>query len=791
MSLPPSPSPRPGVSPGPADVPSVDAGRQQFFARYRELVLAGIMLGLLVLGVLVLNLTMVRQLEADAAENNIAARQRDLTQRITKDALQIQAQIALNQSVTTLMNDLRIADTWFRTTLAAFQDGGAVDGTVPDQKVTIHKAVSEEAQKLIRDALGAWQPVQEAIARVVAAPNNTPVRGDIADLVEKAQRHNLSTYTSMNDLTNELTNLSRARAARLRWIQAAAVALVLGLLAYITYFFVGKLRRSDAQQLAAEARLRESNVSLEGSTAKLNGLLQENALILSTVKQGLLIIDSKNRIGNTYSKESENILRVENLAGVNFLSLLQRLLTEKMYGTTRDYLELMFNPAKKEKQLAKINPLNQVDINFPNNEGGFDTRYLEFAFKRVMDGKETVANVFVSARDITEQVLLEKQLREAERRKDRQFEILSSALHVEPAQFREFIDAADRELKLVNETLKADSLVEVARGADGQEELRKRLNTIFRAAHGIKGNAEFIGARYFVQSVHEFEDKIRELRDRPTLKPEDLLSVVILQASLVADLEEARGLQGRLGSLRSFSPRPEPPAAAPVAAPPPSRAAAPAATPRPTPPAAPAPMPSDWPPDGLLGSFHTMLQNLAGSLGKQVQLTAAGFQEAQVGGHRELVRDILIQLGRNSLAHGIEAPVERMAAGKPTRGTVTITLAPENSDGSLRLVFRDDGRGLDPARIRAKALALKLASADQLSEMDDSEAVLMIFEPGFSTAEKVDELAGRGVGLDLLRQRVLDDLGGEISVDSQPGRFCEFHLVLPPLPATVSADSAA
>ena len=68
--------------------------------------------------------------------------------------------------------------------------------------------------------------------------------------------------------------------------------------------------------------------------------------------------------------------------------------------------------------------------------------------------------------------------------------------------------------------------------------------------------------------------------------------------------------------------------------------------------------------------------------------------------------------------------------------------------------------------------------------MDDGEVALMIFEPGFSTTEKANKLAGRGVGLDLLRQRVLDDLGGEIFVDSQTGRFCEFQVVLPP-PASV------
>ncbi len=633
-------------------------------------------------------------------------------------------------------------------------------------------------------------------------------------------------------LTNELAALSSTRATRLRWIQAGALAGVLGLLTYIAYFFVGKLRKSDALHAESAARLREINASLEGSTVRLNGLLQENALILATVKQGLLVIDSKFRIGNTYSKECEGILRVESLAGINFLGLLQRLLTEKMYGTTRDYLDLLFNPAKKEKQLAKINPLSQVDFNFPNNEGGFDTRFVEFEFRRIMDGKDTVSRVFVSARDITERVLLENQLREVEQRKDRQFEILSSVLHVEPDDFREFVEATEKELQNVNDTLRADSLIEASRGSGGQEELRQRLHNIFRAAHSIKGNAEFIGARYFVQAVHTFEDKITEIRDRPSLKPEDLLSVVILQASLTADLEEARELIGRLGSLRGFIHRPTAPVAPPVlplvVAPtplmviPPSVAPAPlpalpplpppqTAPPAPVTPSAPTPTPTPAPasaptaaaparrtPSGpetltstrpgertdesLLGSFRTMIQTLAKNLGKQVQIQAEGFSEELMGDQRTLIRDILVQLGRNSLVHGLETPVERLAAGKSIRGTLNLTLQIPGGGANqgFNLFYRDDGRGLDPARIRTRAITSRLATPAQLAAMDDSEVVLLIFEPGFSTADKVDENSGRGVGLDLLRQKVVDDLGGEISLDSQPGHFCGFHFVVPP-----------
>ena len=826
MSPPFSSSPSPSAAAGAAG--TVESGPAPFSARYRELVFASVALTLLVIGVLFLNAYVARQLQDDATSVNIAGRQRMLSQRLAKAAVYLRDQFNGNQPINTSLAELRTSKILFETTLATFRNGGRMEGTTPESTVVLPAAQSEAGKKLLADADLHWQKMEPPLQRVISA--KVPLREDVLDLVKQTMDNNLALTASMNDFTNELAALSSARASRLRWIQAGALAGVLGLLTYMAYFFIGKLRKSDTLQTEAAARLREINASLEGSTLKLNGLLQENALILSTVKQGLLVIDSKFRIGNTYSKECESILRVESLAGINFLGLLQRLLTEKMYATTRDFLDLMFNPAKKEKQLAKINPLSQVDFNFPNNEGGFDTRFLEFEFRRVMDGKDTVSRVFVSARDITERVLLEKQLREVEQRKDRQFEILSSVLHVEPADFREFVETTERELQTVNDTLRADSLVEASRGSGGQDELRQRLNNIFRAAHGIKGNAEFIGARYFVQAVHDFEDKITEIRDRPSLKPEDLLSVVILQASLIADLEEARELVGRLGSLRGFIHRPTPPVAPPAPAPapvapvtpaitlidtppveapspfatlPPPQAAppAPVIAPAPTaavtvrrPPASPDPstsaLPGERTDDSLLGSFRTMIQTLANNLGKQVQIQAEGFREELMGDQRTLIRDILVQLGRNSLVHGLESPVERLASGKSMRGTLTLTLQTPGGSANqgFNLIYRDDGRGLDPARIRARAIASRIATPTQMAAMDDSEVVLLIFEPGFSTADKIDENSGRGVGLDLLRQKVVDDLGGEISLDSQPGRFCGFHFVVPPVTASVTGS---
>jgi two-component system chemotaxis sensor kinase CheA len=147
---------------------------------------------------------------------------------------------------------------------------------------------------------------------------------------------------------------------------------------------------------------------------------------------------------------------------------------------------------------------------------------------------------------------------------------------------------------------------------------------------------------------------------------------------------------------------------------------------------------------------------------------------------RRTIKNVLIQLLRNSLAHGIEPPDERIAAGKEPAGTISISASHDES-GALRLCFSDDGRGLDPERLRRRALESGIISDP--AEIDDAAAVGLIFHPGFSTAEHSDEVAGRGVGMDIIKQHVVDESHGEIGIRSDPGRYLEFELTFPALAA--------
>lgn len=144
---------------------------------------------------------------------------------------------------------------------------------------------------------------------------------------------------------------------------------------------------------------------------------------------------------------------------------------------------------------------------------------------------------------------------------------------------------------------------------------------------------------------------------------------------------------------------------------------------------------------------------------------------------RGLLDQLLGPLGhllRNAVVHGIEAPDEREAAGKPRIGT--ISLSATLTGNTLRLSVQDDGRGLDLARIRERALAIGLLAPDEAH--DARRLAALIFEPGFSTASELTALSGRGIGLDAVRAG-LQAAGGRIDVDSQPGRGCRFDIQVP------------
>ncbi|WP_205297303.1 chemotaxis protein CheA [Candidatus Pantoea multigeneris] len=175
----------------------------------------------------------------------------------------------------------------------------------------------------------------------------------------------------------------------------------------------------------------------------------------------------------------------------------------------------------------------------------------------------------------------------------------------------------------------------------------------------------------------------------------------------------------------------------------------------------------------VFSRFPRLVRDLASKLGKEVELTLSGSSTELDKSLIERIIDPLTHLVRNSLDHGIEAPEKRLAAGKTAVGN--LTLSAEHQGGNICIEVADDGAGLNRERILAKALSSGLPVSDS---MTDEEVGMLIFAPGFSTAETVTDVSGRGVGMDVVKRNI-QEMGGHVEIASKQGKGTTIRILLP------------
>ncbi|WP_300157937.1 chemotaxis protein CheA, partial [Solidesulfovibrio sp.] len=172
--------------------------------------------------------------------------------------------------------------------------------------------------------------------------------------------------------------------------------------------------------------------------------------------------------------------------------------------------------------------------------------------------------------------------------------------------------------------------------------------------------------------------------------------------------------------------------------------------------------------------FRRLVRDLSAEMRKSIELVTEGGETELDKTVIEQLNDPLVHLLRNSIDHGIEPPGERLAAGKPETGA--IVLSAEHAGGEVVLSITDDGRGMNPDRIRAKAEEKGLIPPD--ARLSESEIYNLVFLPGFSTAEKITNVSGRGVGMDVVK-RSMDALRGKIDIQSTFGKGSRITIKLP------------
>jgi Amt family ammonium transporter len=464
--------------------------------------------------------------------------------------------------------------------------------------------------------------------------------------------------------------------------------------------------------------------------------------ILENVSDGLFLLDSSLKIGPYYSSSLETIFRRGDLAGLDVMEIFNVFPDEKTRIAAREFLEAAFEPGIRWRHVEKLNPLKEATAYFDDQAGGFIERHLEFDFRRV--GEQRVERLFVVVRDMTERVELMGEIEKTRAENRLEMEMLQKILHVEGGTLLTFLESAKQDVEAINEALRSAE----SRVSGPAADYRPLLDAIFHHSHTIKGDAELLALDFLAEQAEELEQKILKIRDGKNPGGEDFLPLAFSCSALLSSLEKLNALVAKWiklsGEVRANAG---------------TRVSAQNGS-------------------GFIGdSLKQMARRLAGRYNKRVELKAAGFEDHNFKPEaRKAIKDILIQLVRNSIYHGIEEPEQRAKAGKPESGTIDIRATGEGS--GLRIVYRDDGAGMNGEKIKLKAVKSGIISREQADAMNEREQVMLIFHPGFSTAENPDQVAGKGVGLSLVKTRVRE-LNGKLFLRSRRGSHSEFTLVFP------------
>ncbi|MBL8035668.1 MAG: Hpt domain-containing protein [Leptospiraceae bacterium] len=483
-----------------------------------------------------------------------------------------------------------------------------------------------------------------------------------------------------------------------------------------------------------EEKVRERTAELSTANSALTAAKDETDRIMNTVGQGLFLVQKEGneyRIGSQYSKALEEMFASPALGNKDILGVLKRGLPESAMKKTTDYLELMFKPEIKEAVMNNINPLRETEVNFEVAGAAGKQKFLQFKFQRIM-AEGAIKHLMATVTDVTKQVLLDRKLKETEEKNAGQMEMLFGILHVEPRMLSEFISDMEEDITLINETLKPGG---------NNLPLKEKLAIIYRAMHTIKGNASILNLKFFAGKAHEYEEKVGELQQKSDLSGQDFLPLVLKLNEMIETLREVKSLIQRITQFQAtFSGEKKNV-------------------------------------DLLVRAVDSNVQKLAGELSKKAEFEHDQFDPDVIPtAHRKLMKDILIQLTRNSLSHGIESPSDRKAAGKNESGK--ITLITRKSANGVELLFRDDGRGLQIDKLRRKAVESGKYKAEEVAKWDAGTVAGVIFIPGISTADQATMNAGRGIGMDIIKEKV-QSIGGKVELSFETGKFCEFKIFLP------------
>jgi two-component system chemotaxis sensor kinase CheA len=452
----------------------------------------------------------------------------------------------------------------------------------------------------------------------------------------------------------------------------------------------------------------------------------EIAAMRDNLKEGIFLMDRELRIEPSYSKALEDVFSGSDFQGRPFTGLLAKSFSPGELETVKDYFTMIFEKSIDPDMLEDINPLHE--FSYTSVETGAE-KTLKGRFAPV-DRENGEIFILGTFQDITAEVKLKKQLEEKETFRQEEMRSIFELLQVDQNVFNEFIEDTEYEFDRMNDRMKNRKLPP-----------EQTLIEIYQSVHAIKSNALIVGLGSFGEKLHRLETKIKELQRKETVTFEDLLHITM---EIEARMQDKDKFLEILNRIQTFNAQSE---------------------------------------ETIERNAHIFVELLtracskaASDLGKLARLEVTAFDfRALLHGQRRAMKEILTQLVRNAVYHGIEDPEKRTVLEKDKTGRISLSIAVDGD--SIHMVLQDDGQGLDLDKIavQAEAQGLIKNSADRT---DKQYLTGLIFQPGFSTSGDENMYAGRGIGLNFIKDR-LKDLHGSLKVRSAKGRGAVFDIQIP------------
>jgi HAMP domain-containing protein/signal transduction histidine kinase len=464
-------------------------------------------------------------------------------------------------------------------------------------------------------------------------------------------------------------------------------------------------------------------------------IYQVAQVVFENIQQGIFLLDKDFRISKFHSRAMKGIFDNEHIAGEDFTNFMRSLILPRELEALEMFMKHLFNPEMDVDVVNQLNPVEQVKI-YTEKGGIVTSKYVRMDFTRI-ERKGQIQSIMVTVSDETESVLLQQHLKEAEAKKKQETEQVLSILKTDPSVLRGFI------FNTKNTLISVSKRYEDNKGGD----LRDLLNFTFETVHNLKGNASVIGLDIIANKFHEIEESLTKFKDKEVIKSQDFLTILY-------EIDEVDSILANMNEmLRKV-----------------------------------AEIYKKFPSEGQIVSNIMVIDTLQKGMEK-ISKEKGKSAELSFDNEKNIVipesminpfKDIMIQLIRNSISHGIEDPNERVNKGKHNKGKITIGVDQQNEE-ELIVTYKDDGAGLDLEEIKSKAIERNVITAFDAEKLSKEKTVELIFNKGFSTADKVDNYAGRGQGMNLVKT-IIEGLNGSYDINFKEGSFFEMVLYLPVTP---------